>query len=182
VSNKPPELTIVLPDAGPLITLAYADALDLLLKPGWPVHLVDMVLHEVTRHQTPTSQKIAQWVAAHSVALISTRTYSHHQQLQATTPLSPTPRARQPNLGELAIQEAMHTLALTEPHTTAVFLFEDHKIARASFLVPDNCRKVSTRAWLQFLEVQGLIESANAIERAAIAKGRNFSTLRFPLG
>jgi len=25
----------LLPDAGPLITLAYADALDLLFKPGW---------------------------------------------------------------------------------------------------------------------------------------------------
>jgi hypothetical protein len=28
---------VVIPDAGPWITLAYADALDLLLKPGWPV-------------------------------------------------------------------------------------------------------------------------------------------------
>jgi hypothetical protein len=46
---------VVLPDAGPLITPAYADALDLLLTPGWPVLLVDMVLHEVTRNATPTS-------------------------------------------------------------------------------------------------------------------------------
>ena len=36
--------------------------------------------------------------------------------------------------------------------TTGVFLFEDHKIARDSFVLPDNCRKVSTRAWLLFLE------------------------------
>jgi hypothetical protein len=28
---------------------------------------------------------------------------------------------------------------------TGIFLLEDHKIARASFLLPDNCRKVSTR-------------------------------------
>ena len=34
---------ILLPDAGPLITFAYADALDLLFKPGWSVQLVDMV-------------------------------------------------------------------------------------------------------------------------------------------
>ena len=34
----------LLPDAGLLITLAYADALDLLFKPGWPIVLVDMVL------------------------------------------------------------------------------------------------------------------------------------------
>jgi len=31
----------LLPDAGPLITLAYADALDLLFKPEWSVVLVD---------------------------------------------------------------------------------------------------------------------------------------------
>ena len=165
---------LVLPDAGPLITLAYANALDLLLKPGWPVRVVDMVLHEVTRNATPTSAEIQRWVAAHEatheVGITPTRTFAHHQQ-------QTTPRA---NLGELAIQEAMHTLALSEPQTTGVFLFEDHKIARASFLVPDNCRKVSTRAWLQFLEGKGWISSASEIERAAITQGRNFSTLRFP--
>jgi len=44
---------VLLPGAGPLITLAYADSLDLLFKPGWSVALVDMVLHEVTRNLTP---------------------------------------------------------------------------------------------------------------------------------
>ena len=49
---------VLLPDAGPLITMAYADALDLLFKPGWTVQLVDRVLHEATRHATTTSQAI----------------------------------------------------------------------------------------------------------------------------
>jgi hypothetical protein len=49
--------TVVLPDAGPLITLAYADALDLLFKPDWPVEIVDMVLKELTRNATPTSER-----------------------------------------------------------------------------------------------------------------------------
>lgn len=48
-----------LPDARPLITLAYADSLDLLLKHGWSIKLVDMVLHEVTRNETPTDARIA---------------------------------------------------------------------------------------------------------------------------
>ena len=51
---------------------------------------------------------------------------------------------------------------------------------RASFLLPENCRKVSTRAWLLFLEGKGWIESATAVERAAISNGRRFSRLRFP--
>ena len=46
--------TAVLLDAGPLIALTcYADALDLLFKPGWPVEIVDTVLKEMTRKTTP---------------------------------------------------------------------------------------------------------------------------------
>jgi len=61
-----------------------------------------------------------------------------------------------------------------------VFLFEDHRIARASFLLPENCRKVSTRAFLAFLAQRGWIASAADIERRAVQAGRAFSTLRFP--
>ena len=105
----------MLPDAGPLITLAYADALDLLLKPGWRVTIVDRVFHE-----------------------------------------------------------------LTQPGQTGVRLFEDHRIARASFVLPPQCRKVSTRAFLIFLQERGWIASAAAIERQAVLAGRAFSALRFP--
>ena len=166
----------LLPDAGPLINLAYADALDLLFKPGWPIVLVDMVLHEVTRNQTPTSEKLAQWAASGQVTVRATRTFRHHQQRLAADPAA----ARTANLGELAIQETMNDFALDQPSQTGVFLFEDHKIARASFLLPDNCRKISTRAYLMFLEQQGWIESAADIERRAIQAGRRFSKLRFP--
>ncbi len=61
-----------------------------------------------------------------------------------------------------------------------MFLFEDHKIALASFLLPDNCRKISTRAYLLFLEQQGWLASAAEIERRAIQAGRSFSKPRFP--
>ncbi len=167
---------VVLPDAGPLITLACADALDLLLNPGWPVQVVDRVLHEVTRNHTPTSEKIGQWVDRLPTPRIATRAYRQYRAELAAGEARP----RKANLGELAIQEAMNEMALSSPDTTGVFLFEDHKIARASFLLPANCRKISTRAWLMFLESHGWIESAAEIERAAIANGRDFSQLRFP--
>lgn len=165
----------LLPDAGPLITLAYANSLELLLKPGWPVQIVDMVLHEVTRNTTPASENIRQWVADRSIAVLTTRTFQHYLATQSSEV-----RPRKSNLGEIAMQEAMYELALATPTTTGIFLFEDHKIARASFLLPDNCRKVSTRAWLLFLESKGWIESAVDVERTAISNGRNFSRLRFP--
>ena len=74
----------------------------------------------------------------------------------------------------------MNEMALNTPDTRGVFLFEDHNIARASFLLPANCRKVSTRAWLLFLERRGWIDSAAEIERAALNAGRRFSRLPFP--
>lgn len=165
----------LLPDAGPLITLAYADALDLLLKPGWQVALVDMVLEEVTRHATPTSERIASWVRTNKLAVLPTQVFEHYR--KAANAAMPV---RKSSLGELAIQETMNGFALHHPPKTGVFLFEDHKIARASFLLPDCCRKVSTRAFLLFLEQEKLIESSVAIERQAIAAGRQFSQVRFP--
>ena len=168
----------LLPDAEPLITLAYADALDLLLKPEWPVRLVDMVLHEVTRNETPTSKRIAAWIRESGLPpVIETNICRHY--IESQTSAASTPHARKPNLGELAIQEAMSAFGLA-PRQTGVFLFEDHKIARASFLLPDNCRKVSTRAFLLFLEQHGLIDSAADIERRAVLAGRRFSQIRFP--
>ncbi len=167
---------LLLPDAGPLITLAYAQSLDLLLKPGWSLRIVDMVLEEVTRNQTPTSHAIADWVKVNGVQVMPTRTLAHLKQMQASATTPP----RKFNLGELAIQEAMNDLALIEPRPTAVFHFEDHKIARTSFMLPAQCRKVSTRAFLLFLEQKGWLASAAEVERMAILNGRDFSRLRFP--
>ncbi len=164
------------PDAGPLITLAYADALDLLFEPGWSVELVDMVLHELTRNETPTSRTLARWASTDKVKVLATRTFRHYEGSREGAAELP----RKAGLGELAIQEVMHEFALLEPPRTGVFLFEDHKIARASFYLPQNCRKVSTRAFLIFLEQKGWLASAAEIESRAILAGRNFSRLRFP--
>jgi hypothetical protein len=169
---------LLLPDAGPLITLAYADALDLLFKPGWSVRIVDMVLHEVTRNHTPTSQAIGVWVKANKLPVLPTRTLEHYLRMQANSASIP----KKSNLGELAIQETMNDLALIDPPQEGIFLFEDHKIARASFLLPDNCSKVSTRAFLLFLEQKGWLASAADVERKAIVNGRQFSQLHFPPG
>jgi hypothetical protein len=159
---------VLIPDARPWITLAYSDALDLFLKPGWPVAMVDMELEELTRSQTPTSQQIAAWVSDQQVPVLPTEVCRR------------AAGRRQRHLGEMAIQETMQALAMEEPPRRGVFLFEDHKIARATFLLPPGCLKVTTRAWLLFLERGGWLESAVAIERRAIEAGRQFSRLRFP--
>ena len=169
---RPSDIAL-LPDAGPLITLAYADALDVLMLPGWQVRVVDMVQHEVTRNQTPTSKKLAKWLKRKSVRIVSTQTFHIHAQ-------APDQPGRKANLGELAIQETINQMALAQPPQRAVLLFEDHRIASANFYLPDDCLKISTRAFLAFLQDKGWIESATDIERRAILAGRQFSQLRFP--
>ena len=137
--------------------------------------MVDMVLHEVTRNPTPTSQKIAAWVAQQQLLVRETRIYQRY-----IASLNAGEKPRKANLGELAIQEVMSEFALQARPVTGVFLFEDHKVARASFVLPEDCHKISTRAFLLFLEQKGLVESAAAIERRAIQAGRAFSSIRFP--
>lgn len=149
----PADITL-LPDAGPLITLAYADALDLLFKPGWTLNIVDMVMHEVTRNQTPTSARLAAWVDSHRIPLVGTTTFTNYQRA-----LQSNDEPRRKNLGELAIQETLNAFGLSEPPKVGVFLFEDHKIARSSFRIPPQCHKISTRAFLVFLEENDLIPS-----------------------
>jgi hypothetical protein len=173
----------LLPDAGPLITLAYADALDVLFKPGWQVALVDMVQLEVTRKLTPTSEKIQRWLQQHQIAVLPTQTlvrYRQNLEPPSSHPQSGIAAAKKSNLGELALQETINQFALQTPPQSAVLLFEDHRIARSSFYLPPHCQRVSTRAFLIFLEQKGAIESASAIERRALQAGRMFSQLRYP--
>jgi hypothetical protein len=167
---------VLLPDAGPLITLAYANSLDLLVRPGWPVQIVDMVLHEVTRNQTPSSGAIERWVNEKKIEVLPTEIFRRYRAEISNDASVP----RRNNLGELASQEVMNSFALVQPPQKAVFLFEDHRIARASFLLPENCEKISTRAFLLFLEQKAWIESAASVEQRAIAAGRMFSQLRYP--
>jgi hypothetical protein len=65
-------------------------------------------------------------------------------------------------LGEQAIQETLNQFALREATGSAVLLFEDCAIARNTFSVPPGCQKVSTSAFLIFLENKGWIASGQA--------------------
>lgn len=140
-----------------------------------------MVLHEVTRHATPTRDAVNAFVAEHKPLVIETATFKSYQaRVDAASADPEVPSPRKTGLGELAMQEAINQLALLEPPQAAVLLFEDHKIARTTFHLPAGTLRVSTRAFLIYLEEKGWLPSAAEIEQAAIQAGRNFSRLRFP--
>ena len=57
------KFALIVTDASPLITLAIADALDLLLLPRLPVVIPDMVRYEVARNLAkPGAQQITSWI------------------------------------------------------------------------------------------------------------------------
>jgi hypothetical protein len=67
--------TLIVTDTSPLITLALAGELDLLLRPGIPVHIPDAVLNEATRVRTAAgANAIVEWTNAHldQVHIVST--------------------------------------------------------------------------------------------------------------
>lgn len=170
----------LLVDAGPLITLAYANALDLLLRPGWPLRMVDMVLHELTRRDTPTRERIRNFVEGNGIPVMPTQTWQMYQLRVQRAAGSGLPPPRKANLGEMAIQESIMALALQDPPQPAVLLFEDHRIARAGFMLPEGTLRTSTRSFLRMLEQRGFIPSAAEVERCAVEAGRAFSPLEYP--
>lgn len=133
-------LPILAPDAGPLITLAYAGQLEVLLRPGWPVHIIDMVRFELIRHLTPTSAAIATFIDEQGLTVVATDIGQRYQRQLTNREVGDGPLLRKAGLGEMAIQEYMIRLGQEEPPSPAVFLFENHKIARRSFYLPDPVR------------------------------------------
>lgn len=166
---------LVVPDAGPLITLAYSDRLELLLALGIEVVVVDMVKAELTRHQTPTSQMILEFINENDIRIVETEIG-----VEAATQGQ---SFKKRHAGERAIQEFLFDFyeesernrELTGNAKYALLLFEEHKIGGTSFVLPENVYIISTSAFLRKLEEMHVITSASEIREAAVAAGRDFS-------
>ena len=134
------EEIILLPDAGPLITLAYAGALDLLHKPGWKVALVDMVLHEVTRNETPTSRKIGAWVKRKRPVIIDTKIYRRYGRDRAgiaATVIHYRPKSAIRDVGKaMGLSEDMTAALSTQSWHSGGDLWPAERIADCSWALP----------------------------------------------
>lgn len=164
---------LVVPDAGPLITLAYADRLDLLLAMGVEVVVVDMVKLELTRHLTPTSEKILAFLENNSIRVIETEI--------GKEAVAQGSAFKKRHAGERAIQDFLFEFydesEQQEQPRYALLLFEDRKIAGTSFVLPENVYVISTMALLRKLEEMRIIPSALEIRDAAVKAGRDYSQL-----
>jgi hypothetical protein len=110
VSDEEFHAKLIVPDTGPLITLAAADGLDYLLYPAVPVYVPDAVLYEATvKSDALGAQSIAEWLQRHSQQVFPLVTQIFADHLAMLDAGLKTPR----DLGERAAIEAIrHTLVL----------------------------------------------------------------------
>ena len=163
---------LIIPDAGPLISLGKADRLEVLLKPGLPLYIVDQVLYEATRDPRHVdARRIAAFVRSNNPAV---RTFETEVGRAAAARRAAGETGRQRGQGEAALAEFLARLdeGLDHADDRALLLFEDSDIRTGVFLTGANVDLVSTRALLRWLERRRLIRSAEEIWQAIEAAGR----------
>lgn len=164
-------VVLVVPDAGPLISLGRADALSILLRLGLPIYVVDQVLFEVTRDERhEDARRIAAFVQEHpqTVHVFSTVVGG-----EAARRRHAGEAGRQKGQGEAAIAEFLARLdEVAGPDAPVLLVYEDSDVRKSRFVLPDTVHVVSTKALLVGMERRGLIASADAVWRAIMDAGR----------
>lgn len=167
---------LIVPDTGPLIHLAQADALHLLHAIGGRVVIADMVAIEATQDPSkPGARVIADWIeAGHQPG-------SNAPVLVASTEIGELflkarrsdPDIRPRNAGELAILEWLGSYVDHSDHSghAVLIVYENGKIprfVRETGLDLDT-DVLTTRAFLELAERRGAIASAEEHWRRIVA-------------
>jgi hypothetical protein len=165
-------LSLIVTDSGPLITLAIAESLDSLFLPNLPVIVPDMVRHEVIQDLSkPGAALVAEWIRnndPHRLTVRPTETYEEFMLLRSMNPATKTK-----NRGEQAAAEVL-ARGLEGKDFGAILLFEDSAIRKTNFLtrLPDCVVITSTSEFLFGLEAHGLLQHAQSIlDRAVDVRG-----------
>jgi hypothetical protein len=165
--NKVPK--IVVADTGPLISLAFADSLELLLKLPSEIVVLDVVYLEATQRDSEDGKKIKNFIAENNIDIVETERGAEIKR----------GAMRKRHDGERAVQDYLFDFADRIEQGTedeyALLLFEDNKIKSMSFILPDNVYLLTTKSFLLVLEHQKVIRSAEEIRQKAVDAGRNFS-------
>lgn len=176
-------IKVVIPDAGPLISLAMADALDLLLVFKDEVRLVitDFVEFEVTRFRDVRldAQRICDFITRNAgVVEIQETLYGKSMKemfllrerfdedpnfRKAMTALGVTPPTVPKDVGELSIVSYANELIASPPGTPVLILAEDDFFLHGGAANPGNAHILSTRAFLETLQSLGKVPDAGAV-------------------
>lgn len=173
-------VVLVIPDAGPLISLGKIDRLDILLTLGHPIYVVDQVRYEVTKDKRfADASRIEGFMRDHANVVREFAT--------AVGGAAASRRAggeiRQPGQGEAAIAELLSRLdeITRDPDAPVLLLYEDSDVRKSRFVLPSNVHVVSTWSLLLGLQKKGLVLSAQEIWTEIEAAGRSPSAVESDL-
>ena len=162
---------LLIPDAGPLFSLAAADLLDVLAH--FRVGITDVVKQEtIDQGKNPLASLEAQRLLGFykankaQVEIFKTQVGHDLQQMRRKYPDRKAPA----NVGELSIQSLLIHLQMQEPGETPVVLFEDAWFLRNAAALAKPCIVLSTQAFLVNAERLGLIASAKEAHQAIGAR------------
>ncbi|MBV8035790.1 hypothetical protein [Roseateles sp.] len=173
-------IRIVLPDTGPLISLAHGQALELLLafKADVRIVLTDVVEYEATHRAAdlPDANAIRQFLheQAHRIEVLPTTIGSLALADLRRLEQAGLPAALSKDIGELSITNFVMSLRTVNPGDPTLVLVEDDWFATNAYAVPGNVHLLSTSAWLDGLEQQGLIRSAAEVRTQIQANRPHF--------
>lgn len=170
-------IQIFIPDAGPLISLAIADELDLLLRVADDVRLIvtDHVHWEVTRREDlPDTERIKAFLKANASRIeIMETSIGLMAKTAAKAVDGEETLKRMRNLGELSISSAMIDMRHRTPGPATLVLIEDEWFGNHAAR-EGNAHLLSTSAWLDGLEQIGVIQSAAEVRRKIHVGRSNF--------
>lgn len=183
IQQKNNRIEIVIADAGPLISLARADALETLLVFKNDVSLVitDFVEFEVTRNRDKHSdaQRICKFLTRYAGIIEIQETsigktmkqmfqmrelFEENEQFrQAMISNKTEPPSIPKDIGELSIVSFANEMITNPLGIPVLILAEDDFFLHSGAAIPGNTHIISTRAFLEALQELNVIPSANAI-------------------
>ena len=162
---------LVVSDTSPLITLAKADQLDLLLSLHAPIEVPDVVFFEATRAGFDDGKRLVDWSNRHSGQVRIAPTSRLREWMILT---EAGERAKE--FSELAAIETVEIFAASHPGGRVLLLYEDSDLTR--YRIAGAPELVTTGTLLLELERAGRIQSAHHILDEAVAAARNLEQQR----
>ena len=164
MSRKTVDIAVIIPDAGPVLTLARVGRVDLLGHFTVPIRIVDQVHFEITRPRNDPQGEVAAGLARlhNQIEIIETNVGVGYQTRRARNPKEPSG-----NLGEIAVDEYASSLARTTgPGFIPLVLFEDPDIMELRIARLKDVHLLNTTGWLLTLHREGLLpEALELVER-----------------
>lgn len=174
-----PAVDLIIPDSGPLISLAHANRLDLVEVFDRPVAVLDVVKLEcLKKREAPDYEILKSWFdrSGNAVRIVDTPLCATYQKALEDERSGRNPRATR-GLGDATFGWLLPNLGdVVAPGAIPLVLLEDRNLSLTLDL--GLAHILSTRAWLSGLERAGVIESAAEVIEQINRHGRNLSTLQ----